>query len=138
MQYKHNGSHFFIRIIRGEGIIEQLKSLCRKEKINGGFFYGIGAVDRVELAHYNVSSQKYSSLKFTQPLELTSLIGSIGVEKELIVHAHAVLGNAKMETITGHLVEARVSGTAEIFLLKSGRLNKKLDPETGLKLFWWC
>ena len=53
-------------------------------RIAGGFFFGLGALDRVELANYDVSKKKYSSKKFTQALEMTSLLGSIGKEKDII------------------------------------------------------
>jgi len=126
---------YVIRIKRGEEIITSLTQFCRKYKVNGGFFYGIGACDDVVLAHYNVDKKKYHELPFKKPLELASLIGSIGQEKDLIVHAHAVLADDKMQTIAGHLASATVSGTAEIYLTKLPQLPKKLDRETGLKLF---
>ena len=132
---KVNQSSFVVRIKRGEKIIESLTAFCKKEGIEGGFFYGVGAVDKAELAHYDVDSQKYSSLKFEQPLELINITGSIGKEEDLIIHAHTVLGDTEMKVIGGHFVEGRVSGTAEIYLTKTDKLTKKKDPETGLKLF---
>jgi len=132
---KLKNNNFVIKIKRGEEIIKSLTLICKKEKISGGFFFGVGAVDRVELAHYDVDKKKYSSLKFNQPLEMINITGSIGREKDLIVHAHAVFSDIKMKTIAGHLVEARVSGTAEIYLKSLPKLNKKYDQETGLKLF---
>ena len=133
---KINNQFFLIRINRGEKIITSLKKFCLKNKIYGGFFYGIGAFDEVELAHYDVSQKKYSSEKFNLPLELTNISGNVGFfEKELIIHAHATLANKKMQTFGGHLVEAKVSGTAEIFFVKLKKLIKVLDQETGLKLF---
>jgi hypothetical protein len=132
---KVNQNSFVIRIKRGEKIIESLAAFCNKEGIEGGFFYGVGAVDETELAHYDVGKQKYSSLKFDKPLELINITGSIGKEEELIIHAHAVLGDTDMQTIGGHLVEAKISGTAEIYLTKTEKLTKKKDSQTGLKLF---
>jgi len=132
---KLNSQKFVIRLSRGESIIQSLKTFCKKNKVFGGFFFGIGAVDQVELAHYDVEQKKYSAIKFKKPLEMTSLIGSIGAEKELIIHAHANLTDTKMKTIGGHLVEGKISGTAEILLFKTEKLTKKYDPETGLKLF---
>ncbi|HGJ66924.1 TPA: DNA-binding protein [bacterium] len=126
---------WIIRIVRGEKVIETLKQFCTEHKINGGFFYGLGACDQAELAHYNVETKKYSSMVFNQPLELIHMTGSIGLADTLIIHAHVVLSDTKMQTLGGHLVEARVSGTAEIYLTTTETLPKKLDPETGLKLF---
>ncbi len=136
MQTKRIENHgWVIRIQRGEKIVETLKIFCQKQKITGGFFFGLGAVDQVELAHYDVGKKKYSSVKFNQPLEMTNITGSIGQEKELIIHAHATFSDTKMQALAGHLVEAIVSGTAEIYLIKLPALPKKFDPATGLKIF---
>ena len=137
MKYKKvNQKQYIIRGNRGEYIMESLKELIKKENIQGGFFFGVGAVDKLEIAHYNVGNKKYSSKKYNLPLEMTSLMGSISYFKEeLIVHGHGVFGNKEMETLSGHLVDARISGTAEIIIIATGKLNKSYNEETGLKIF---
>lgn len=132
---KLKNSTWVIKIQRGEEIVQTLKDFCQKKEISGGFFFGLGAVDQIKLAHYDVAKKKYQSLKFDQPLEMVNLTGSIGKEKDLIIHAHAVFSDRKMETLAGHLVLGKVSGTAEIYLIGLPPLEKKYDPETGLKLF---
>lgn len=137
MQYKKlSEATFLIKLQRGNNVIMSLTDFCKKENIEGGFFYGIGAVDTVELAHYTVETKKYSSLSFNEPLEMTNVTGTIGIyEGKPLIHAHTVFSNPAMEVKAGHLVEAHISGTAEIFLTKTQRLEKQYDPETGLKLF---
>ena len=137
MLYKKTSSNrYVLRIKRKEKIIEELKKFCLKEKIDGGFFYGLGAVEQAELAHYDVSTKKYTSKKFTLPMEMANITGSVGIcEKELIVHAHATFADKQMATVAGHLVEAIVSGTAEIYFIKTSKLIKFLDSPTGLKIF---
>lgn len=142
MQYKKiNETTFIIRIKRGEYIVKSLTKFCKNKKIKGGFFYGLGAVDKTELALYDVAQKKYFSKKFNISFELTNLTGTIGMDistdknQGLIVHAHATLADNKMETKAGHLVDARVSGTAEIYLKVLPKLEKNYDDETGLKLF---
>ena len=75
---KINRQNYIIRLARGERIIASLKKFCQKEKIKGGFFYGLGAVDETEVAHYDVSTKKYSSKKFMLALEMVNLTGNIG------------------------------------------------------------
>jgi len=133
---KINWQNYIIRLARGERIIESLKKFCQKEKIISGFFYGLGAVDKVEIAHYDVSAKKYSSKKFNLALEMVNLTGNIGFfKKEIIIHAHASFADKNMQVLAGHLVEAKISGTAEIFLIKTKKLEKFFDQDTGLKLF---
>lgn len=126
---------WIIRVQRGENLVSMLREFCTKRGIRGGFFFGIGAVDQVELAHYDVRKKQYAAKTFRKALEMVSLIGNVGVEKELIVHAHAMFADKSMKTIGGHLVEGRVSGTAEIYFIETTGLKKAYDSETGLKLF---
>lgn len=128
---------YILVIQRGENIVASLKEFCEKEGVFNGFFYGIGAVDQVELAHYSVEDKKYSSYKFDEPLEMVSLIGNVflGPEKELIIHSHASFSRPNGEMVGGHLVEARISGTCEIhFSPINLNLQKQYDEETGLKI----
>jgi predicted DNA-binding protein with PD1-like motif len=137
MIYHKTENNCVVVIKRGESIVASLKDFCQKEGIVSGFFYGLGAVDQVELAHYSVEDKKYSSYKFEEPLEMVSLIGNVflGPGKELIVHSHASFSRPNGEMVGGHLVEARISGTCEIhFSQFSLSLQKQYDEETGLKI----
>lgn len=135
MEYQKDGNVIVVRVARGEKVVESLAKLVKTEKIDGGYFVGIGATDEVELAHYSVEGKKYSSETFNQPLEITNLTGNIAwFEGEPIVHCHATLSDPQMQCFGGHLVEARISGTLELFLTITDSLKKREDDETGLKL----
>ena len=128
---------FIISLRPGQEIISQIKKFCQKQKINNAFFYGIGAVDFIQLAHYSVADKKYSAFSFKEPLELVSLIGNVfpDDQQELIVHGHAVCGRPNGETVAGHLVKGYISGVGEIILEQlSSQLKKTYDPQTGLKV----
>ncbi|HLB60715.1 MAG TPA: PPC domain-containing DNA-binding protein [Patescibacteria group bacterium] len=130
--------HWVIRLARGESVIDSLTSFCKKKKISGGFFYGIGAIDQVELAHYNVVTKHYRTQELSYAYEVTNITGSIAIDKktcEIIVHAHITLSDSKMRAFGGHLVEARVSGTLEMYLVSLPPLLKIHDDKTGLKVF---
>lgn len=136
MQYTKIGDHeWIIRISRGESIISLLETFCIDNHIEGGAFYGIGAADEVELAHYSVDDKTYSTLKFSEPLEVTNITGTIGVAEKLIVHAHVTCSRADMSCIAGHLVEGKISGTLEVYMTVAPKLTKKKDPKTGLNVF---
>ena len=134
--YQQRQNNFLIRVNRGGKIIACLIDFCQKEKIKAGFFIGIGAVDQATLAHYSIENQKYSQKKFNQPLELTSLSGTVAtLDNQPSVHAHAVLADNSFKTISGHLVEGRISGTGEILIVPLGKeIKKKFDQETGLNI----
>jgi len=132
---KINNDCWVIRLEKGEKIVEKLKEFCKVNSLSGGFFFGLGAVEYVELAHYDLDKKKYSTVELKKPLELLNITGSIGVGKELIVHAHITLSDNKMHAFGGHLVEAVISGTLEVYFIKLSALRKKHDSQTGLNLF---
>lgn len=127
---------YILRLRRGESVILSLEQFAVENRIKSATFTAIGALDQVELAHYNVKKKKYSSKKFKEELELVSFIGNISWhDKKPLIHAHASLSKPTMEVIGGHFVEGRVSGTMEISLhTLSARIQKEYDSETGLKL----
>jgi len=128
---------YIIALHMGDSLVKSLSEFCQEKKVEQGFFIGIGAVDFAELAHYSVKNKKYSSKKFEVPLEMVSLIGNVVKEKgkDLIVHAHGTFAKDDFETISGHLVEGRISGVGEIiFFPTQTKLEKSYDDETGLKI----
>lgn len=135
MQYLLENKQYIVVLTRGEQVITTLTKFCHDNNITGGFFMGLGAVEDPTLAHYSVPNKKYSKETLTGAFELTNITGSIGVEKEIIVHAHVTLSDETMKAYGGHLVETVVGGTVEIILFPTKKLTKRFDEETGLKLF---
>lgn len=136
MQYKRFGTAYVIRLERGDEIIDSLKTLVEKEKIKGGFFYGLGAVKNVSLGYFDVEKKEYKEKSFEQDFELTSIVGDVAFSGDkLIVHAHVTLAGEDFKVVAGHLNKATVTATTEIvFNPVEGKLSKKIDPITGLNL----
>lgn len=133
---KLNNTEYLLRLKRGEEAIKSLEKFCLQEQIDGAFFTGIGATDQVELAHYSVDAQKYSTKTMDQALEVTNLTGNVSThEGQIIIHAHGTLSNPDMQAFGGHINRLIVSATLEILLHTTSSLSKTIDPETGLKLF---
>lgn len=134
--FKKIGNFYLLKIPRGGKINEAIVNFCKKEAKRGGFFIGIGAVEEAILAHYSVAKKKYSQKKIKKPLELANLTGNVCFSgKEIIVHSHATLADDKLKTISGHLVEAKVSGACEIIFFPFNQKIKKIyDKITSLKL----
>ena len=136
MKSKKIKDTYFIRLERGEKIIETLRQFCTKQKIQCGYFFGIGALDEAELAHYIVQNRKYTSKKYRQPLEIVSMNGNITtMGKEAYLHCHITLSDEKMNAIAGHLKEGRISATCEIILVKlNASISRKHNDFIGLNL----
>ena len=133
---KLNNGNFAIRLDRGDKIRESLQEFCRKNKVMLGHFNGIGAISRIELMHYSLKDKKYSSKVMEEPLEIVSLSGNItSMNFHPRIHSHIVVSDAKMRAFAGHLNEATVSATCEIFLTAlKGVVERKRSDEIGLDL----
>ena len=137
MQYRVFGDTYVVRLQRGEEVLACLRELCEKESISLGTVSAIGAVNHVVVGVYRVDEQKYVANTFDGVMELTSLMGNI-TEKdgEPYLHLHATFGDLTGKAIGGHLNEAVVSATCELFVRKvEGHVGRRLDPETGLNIF---
>jgi hypothetical protein len=136
MDFKKFTNFYILKISRGEEIQKSIEKFCQKKASNGGFFIGLGAIESVTLAHYNVKNKKYSQREIKKPLELTNLIGNVCFsEGKMLIHSHATLADKNLKTTAGHLVQAQVSGACEIiFFPFSQKIKKIYNKETGLKL----
>ena len=136
MKYKKIKDTYVIRLERGEKIIDSIKNFCEKNKIKCGYFFGIGALDNVELAHYIVENKKYTSKVFKQPLEITNMTGNVTtMDNKVYLHCHITLGDEEMKVISGHLVEGKIAATCEIVLVSlDAKIKRKHDEFIGLNL----
>lgn len=138
MDYRRFGDVLVVRLDRGEEIIATLAALAKREIITLATVQGIGACDQVKFSLYNVAERTYSPNELHEELELTSLNGNMSMmDGEYYSHLHATFGRFNGAVVGGHLNEARISGTGEIFVhMISGEVERSKDEaETGLNLF---
>lgn len=138
MDYRRFGDVLVVRLDRGEEIISTLAELAKREKISLATVQGIGACDQVKYSLYNVAERSYSPNELSEELELISLNGNMSMmDGEQYNHLHATFGRADGSVVGGHLNEAIISGTGEIFVhMISGEVERSKDEaETGLNLF---
>ncbi len=136
MHYKRFRNKIFIRIDRGEEIVESLEKICRTLDINLGTITGIGAADKIKIGLYDVSSKEYRSTEFLGDHEIAPLYGNITLRKdEVYLHLHANLCNAEHKSIGGHLDSAVVSATFEAVIdIIDGKIKRIYNEKTGLNL----
>lgn len=130
------GNTYVVRLQRGEEVLSSIKMLCAQEQIALGTISALGAVNHVVIGAYEVEQQQYISREFDGTMEMTSLTGNITeMNGEPYLHVHATFGDLNGTVIGGHLNEAVVSATCELFICRlDGRIGRKLDPETGLNV----
>ena len=102
---------------------------------------GIGSLEEVTMRDLKDGIQRPISLDKTNeiirkgPFELLSLEGSVvPMDGETVVHLHGVLGMPDGSVIGGHLFEARVFTTLELFVaaIDDTDLHKLPSTVTGL------
>ncbi|MGB2698589.1 MAG: PPC domain-containing DNA-binding protein [Candidatus Zixiibacteriota bacterium] len=136
MFFKKIPNGYLVRLEKGEEIIESLCILAEREKIPGGFLYGLGAVKDVTLGYFDVANKKYVERDFDNEYEVTSLIGDIYyLEGKAGVHAHVNLSDSDYNLIGGHLFKAIITGTGEFFIhTTTETLIRKKEPSSGLNV----
>ena len=137
MNYKRFGSTLVVRIDRGEEILKTVAAVCEMERVTCGSIEGIGAVDHAVVGLYRVAEKKYYSNTFDGEMEMTSLLGNVS-EKDgkVYLHCHANFAKADGQAVGGHLNEAVISGTGELFIrIENGTLGRRPDQVTGLNIF---
>ena len=137
MKHKFDGYNYLVRLEKGEKLVESLLSFAKQQKIAGAWISAIGAVSNIELGFYDLNAQSYKWQSFDQDLEITSLNGSLAWEgEEPIVHLHGTFSDEQMKSVGGHIKEAEIAGTCELFIhvWNSDQLHRNLDVGTGLKL----
>jgi predicted DNA-binding protein with PD1-like motif len=133
MDAERSGDRIVVRLDPGDEVLEELSRLRDEHGIDSGFFMGIGAVDRVTLGHYDVSTEEYTERTFEGQFEVMNFKGNIGPDK---IHAHITVGDDTYRARGGHCSGARVSGTFEIIVLTTDvPLEHRRDERTGLDVF---
>jgi uncharacterized protein len=133
----NNPRRFALIFQTGDELAKGLKDFAGERNIADASFKAIGALSAVKLAWFDPETNEYKvAVDLKEQVELLSLIGDVAQHDDRpIVHAHAVVGRSNGATAGGHLMEATVRPTCEVFLTESPvELTKELDPETGLLL----
>jgi len=126
-----------LRLEKDEELLATILSYAKENDIGAGYLSGIGALEKGVIGFFDVATQKYLHVPF-QEVELISCLGNVAKNKdtgEPVVHAHILLGKKDGSTLGGHLVEAFVSVTAEIYLVETRpTVFRTKDGQTGLYL----
>ena len=136
MEYRKVGNTLVVRLDAGEEILEQLNLLCEKEGICLGTLTGLGAVNRVTIGLFDTAEKKYYSNQLEGDFEIVSLTGNITqMEGKVYLHCHGAVSDITGKTMGGHLNEAWVSATAELFVtVLAGAVDRQFNSQVGLNL----
>ena len=116
--------------------MERLAQFVQKEKLASGMISGIGAFMNSQIGFYDLKEKKYLRHIVEEECELVSLTGNISwFEDKPIVHCHVSLGTPDFKLLGGHLFEAEVAVTCEVWILPSEtKAVRKFSECVGLNL----
>lgn len=130
-------SQHMLIIDKDEPLVATLTNFATQQSLAGGLISGIGALKDVELGYYDLHNKEYIRKTFNEmDYELISLSGNISLkESKPFIHVHASLGDMDFNVFGGHLFEATVAVTTEIFITPLGVMpERRFDQCIGLAL----
>ena len=136
MEYVKKGGVIAVRLVKGEEIVASVAAVAERENISAAYVSGIGAAGRATIGVLRTSDKQYMKRELCEDMEIASLTGniSVGANGKPYLHLHVVLGGIE-NVYAGHLNEAYVSATAEIFVTVFGApIGRYYDEDTGLNL----
>ncbi|MFV0627211.1 MAG: PPC domain-containing DNA-binding protein [Alphaproteobacteria bacterium] len=132
------GTKYVISLENSSEISETLKSFVVSAKIRVGLIGGLGAVNEATLRFFDPKTKKYVDKTFKGQMEISNLTGNISTKdgKEYL-HLHITLGDENYQTISGHLLSAKLSGAGEFYAEKfiGSSVERSFSDEIGLNLY---
>jgi uncharacterized protein len=128
--------NYSIVLAKGDEVMSGLTDFARQNKVTSASFTAIGAFSRATVAWFDRTKKEYKLIPIEQQVELISMVGDIAlVNDRPAVHTHVSLGSPDGTVRGGHLVEADVFPTLELFMtVYPTALHKQPDEATGLEL----
>ena len=137
MKSHKNNDSIYVKMEKGEEIIDSLQKIIKKYDINSGWINGIGLINKVRIGSYDVTTKSYDEIDFDDTYELTSFMGNITKKDgKPFIHAHISMSDHLCKAFGGHLFYATIGAAGE-FIIKvtDNIINRKFDGDTGLHLW---
>ena len=131
-----DAKEFAVIFAKGDEAFSGLMEFAEKYHVGSGHFTAIGALSRATLGWFDLQNKMYRKIPIDEQVEVLSMVGDFALyQGKPALHTHMTVGHRDGRTSGGHVIEAVVSPTLEVFVTaESAPLNKKYDPETGLTL----
>jgi predicted DNA-binding protein with PD1-like motif len=139
MKFRPVEDGYLVRLEKGEEVIAALTEFVRSNYIRAGFISGMGAVTNATLGIFDIEAKEYVRKTFKDNLEVGNLTGNVSWMDNTgdpFVHAHVTVSDSSLNAFTGHLFEATVSVTLEVYIKAfKEKLIRKKDLDAGFS-FW--
>jgi predicted DNA-binding protein with PD1-like motif len=131
-----DAKEYAVILAKGDEAFSGLMEFADRYHVGSGHFTAIGALSRVTLGWFDLQKKMYRKIPIDEQVEVLSMIGDFALyQGKPALHTHMTVGHRDGRTSGGHVIEAVVSPTLEVFVtVEPVPLNKKHDPESGLTL----
>ena len=138
MEYKRFGDKIVLRLDKGDEITESVISVAQKEGVSLAEISGIGATDDFTVGVFDMAKSVYDIFSYNDNHEITSLTGNITeMNGKTYQHIHITCAG-KNGLVGGHLLRAKISLTAEIFInILSGKIDRKKDENLKINTLYF-
>ncbi|MBT9330807.1 DNA-binding protein [Acidipila sp. 4G-K13] len=121
---------------KGDEALSGLTDFAKKYHVVDGHFTAIGAVSSATVAWLDLSIKKYHRISIPEQVEVLSMVGDISTyQGKPMIHMHAVFARHDGSTIGGHIFEANVNPTLEVFVTAYPTpLERRPDDASGMKV----
>lgn len=121
---------------KGDEVLSGLTDFAAAQGIQSAHFSAIGAFSHLTTAWFDPQKKQYRLNPIQGPVELVSLLGDVALQDgKPAIHSHLAIGHPDGRVEGGHLIEAYVFPTVELYLtVYPTPVYKKADPETDLHL----
>jgi uncharacterized protein len=128
--------HYAIILAKGDEVMSGLTDFARQNKVTSASFTAIGAFSHATVAWFDDTRKEFRLIPIEQQVELVSMIGDIAlVNDQPVVHTHVSVASSDGTVRGGHVINAFVFPTLELFMtVYPTPLYKESDEATGLKL----
>jgi len=136
MKYRETKYGYFLKMERGEELVQTLLEFIEKLKIPSGTISGIGALENVELGYFNRDTKEYKHMTFEGTFELIALNGNIAwFEGKPVAHVHCLISDSNYNVKAGHLFGGTIAVTGEINVqVFADKFTRAKDPDLELNL----
>lgn len=141
MFIKNFDAKILVVLDRGQNLVQALTEVVIAQHIRGGHITGIGAVMDVQLGYYDLHKKDYIRKTFSdEDYELLALNGNVTLREGVpYVHVHTAVGRSDFSVFGGHLFEAVVAVTAEIYITPFGLMPERtFNHDLGLSTISYC
>jgi predicted DNA-binding protein with PD1-like motif len=136
MRIQRFDERFIVRIESGERVVATLVDFLRREGVGFANLSAAGALSSAQIGFWDPDQHEYLYRQFHEQLEIVSFVGNASLrDGEPFLHLHVGLGRSDLSVIGGHLKEAVVHPTIEVWLRTEDLdVRRTKDPATGLDL----